>query len=711
MISDSFELDGSCEGSSAGFEEVWSTNEPSMKDGGEEKVAAIQQSSCSSADCASSTQLSSRAAAAAGTSSTSNSSGSSRSKGALTKKLLNSISTQFRRSLNSMGSARVFSEYGHKGRSISLLNRNSLESKVMQVIERVRSYGYSEEVCQDLRNHFQRLPARYTLNIDAQRHEDVLLHMNLLNDASKGEAPLRDNGSNGNYALPQMHVRKVQLVSSVSWFDTDDVGAFEGKRSIPIPRIPKPTFGSNPNLAGLLVGSPKVHPSNGVNRTQSTPPSLQITPKLETLPAFPESIPPPTFGAFINPLDMDDDSDQEDSYGYEITLATSDRRGLLKFFTNVLSHAPLQLNIREAHIFSTTDGLALEVFVVDGWTGKKPDDLRQAVLEALNNRLNPRLTAKAGMDVQLRTAVEGLAYEDWTINFENLQIGERLGGGCSGRLYKGKYLSQEVAIKIMELDDMNVENESGTLRTVPAAELLQMFKQEVSIMRLVRHKNLVQFIGACSNWPKLCIVTELMAGGSVRDVIQSKGTGLEMPAALKVLRDAARGMDFLHRRGIVHRDLKAANLLIDEHDVVKVCDFGVARLKPAVLSSFVAGNWTAEMTAETGTYRWMAPEVLEHKPYDHKADVYSFGIMIWEVVTGEVPYAGLTPLQAAIGVVQRNLRPTMPETAPPKLTALAEACWHQDPEQRPEFSEAVAILEELVKPAVVKKTLFGRKKF
>lgn len=230
-------------------------------------------------------------------------------------------------------------------------------------------------------------------------------------------------------------------------------------------------------------------------------------------------------------------------------------------------------------------------------------------------------------------------------------------------------------------------------------------------MRLVRHKNLVQFIGACSNWPKLCIVTELMAGGSVRDVIQGKGTGLEMPAALKVLRDAARGMDFLHRRGIVHRDLKAANLLIDEHDVVKVCDFGVARLKPAVLTNFVAGNWTAEMTAETGTYRWMAPEVLEHKPYDHKVDVYSFGIMIWEVVTGEVPYAGLTPLQAAIGVVQRNLRPTMPPTASPKLTDLAEACWHQDPVQRPEFSEAVTILEELVKPVVVKKTLFGRKKF
>ncbi|PTQ44891.1 hypothetical protein MARPO_0017s0016 [Marchantia polymorpha] len=91
-----------------------------------------------------------------------------------------------------------------------------------------------------------------------------------------------------------------------------------------------------------------------------------------------------------------------------------------------------------------------------------------------------------------------------------LVIGERRGGGSSGRLYRGQYLSQDIAIKIIEL---NVKNESGTLRSIPAVELLQMFKQEVSIMRLVRHKNLVQLIGACSCWPKLCIVTELMAGG------------------------------------------------------------------------------------------------------------------------------------------------------------------------------------------------------
>ncbi|KAL3679475.1 hypothetical protein R1sor_022431 [Riccia sorocarpa] len=632
--------------------------------------------------------------------------GGSRSKSApLTKKLLNSISAQFRR----MGSSRYLFDHGKKNRSASSVE-DPTEEKVMQVIERVRACGYSEEICQELRNHFARLPARYALNIDTQRHEDVLLHMDIIREASKVEAAVR-NGLNppSSYPLPQVHVRKVQLSSCVFWIDTGDRSVGESlSKAVPIPRMPKPAFGSNTNLAGLMVGgSPKVYPSSAHSKSQSTPPSL----KTLTSPSIPEEIPRPAFGHFVNPLEMEEDNDQEDSYGWEITLATSDRRGLLKIFTNALSTLSLDLNIKEAHVFSTSDGMALEVFVIEGWTGNEPDELRNAVLDALAKQLTtPAVTRGPNTNLELKKAVEALAYEDWTVDFHNLVIGDRLGGGSSGRLYKGQYLSQDVAIKIIELNEYSMENESGTHRTVPAAELLQMFKQEVSIMRLVRHKNLVQFIGACSCWPKLCIVTELMAGGSVRDVMESRGCGLELPAAIKVLRDAARGMDFLHRRGIVHRDLKAANLLIDEHDVVKVCDFGVARIKPAVASSHGGGNWTAEMTAETGTYRWMSPEVLEHKPYDHKADVYSFGIMIWEVLTGEIPYAGLTPLQAAIGVVQRGLRPVMPATVPPKLAGLAELCWHQDPDQRPEFNEAVTILEELMKPSF-KRALFGKMKF
>ncbi|KAG7037932.1 Serine/threonine-protein kinase STY17 [Cucurbita argyrosperma subsp. argyrosperma] len=146
-------------------------------------------------------------------------------------------------------------------------------------------------------------------------------------------------------------------------------------------------------------------------------------------------------------------------------------------------------------------------------------------------------------------------------------------------------------------------------------------------------------------------------------------------------------MNYLHQKNIIHRDLKAANLLLDEDGVVKVADFGVARVQ----------SQSGVMTAETGTYRWMAPEVIEHKPYDHKADVYSFGIVLWELLTGQLPYDNLTPLQAAMGVIQKGLRPKIPRHANPMIVDLLERCWRQDPSLRPEFSEVTKLLQQALK--------------
>uniref|UniRef100_A0A6N2N7F6 Protein kinase domain-containing protein n=1 Tax=Salix viminalis TaxID=40686 RepID=A0A6N2N7F6_SALVM len=131
-------------------------------------------------------------------------------------------------------------------------------------------------------------------------------------------------------------------------------------------------------------------------------------------------------------------------------------------------------------------------------------------------------------------------------------------------------------------------------------------------------------------------------------------------------------MNYLHQNNIIHRDLKTANLLMDENEVVKVADFGVSRV-------------------QTQT------EVIEHKPYDYKADVFSFGIVMWELLTGELPYSYLTPLQAAVGVVQKGLRPTIPKHTYPKLAELLERCWQQDPAQRPNFSQIIDILLQIAK--------------
>lgn len=126
------------------------------------------------------------------------------------------------------------------------------------------------------------------------------------------------------------------------------------------------------------------------------------------------------------------------------------------------------------------------------------------------------------------------------------------------------------------------------------------FIEYILDFRKVRHKNVVQFIGACTKPPRLCIVTEFMSGGSVYDYLHKHKGAFKLPALVGVAIDVSKGMNYLHQNNIIHRDLKTANLLMDENGMVKVADFGVARVKVQ----------SGVMTAETGTYRWMAPEVI-----------------------------------------------------------------------------------------------------
>ncbi|KAH9316904.1 hypothetical protein KI387_018673, partial [Taxus chinensis] len=161
----------------------------------------------------------------------------------------------------------------------------------------------------------------------------------------------------------------------------------------------------------------------------------------------------------------------------------------------------------------------------------------------------------------------------------------------------------------------------------------------------------------------------------------------------KILRHQAsnKEMDSKQRYEMIQVTLKEKRMTESEYlnwkPVVKVADFGVAR--------FLTQN-DGTMTAETGTYRWMAPEVINHQPYDQKADVFSFAIVLWELLTAKLPYDSLTPLQAALGVRQ-GLRPPIPENTHPKVAAILEKCWHENPTKRPNFSEITTMLERILK--------------
>lgn len=355
---------------------------------------------------------------------------------------------------------------------------------------------------------------------------------------------------------------------------------------------------------------------------------------------------------------------------HEIIFSTVDKPKLLSQLSALLSD--IGLNIREAHVFSTTDGFSLDVFVVDGWQEEETVGLLKAIGAAFT-----RSEGSWSGSTHTSAAEKILAVQpkvgDCEIDIRLLKIGEKVASGSSGDMHRGSYLGQDVAIKVLK---------SEQLTELSGDE----FAQEVTILREVKHRNVVRFIGACTKPPDFCIVTEYMPGGSLYSFLHKQDNILQLSLLLKFALDVCKGMVYLHQNNIIHRDLKTANLLLDSNNVVKVADFGVARFQ----------NRGGVMTAETGTYRWMAPEVINHEPYDHKADVFSFAIVLWELVTLKLPYESMTPLQAALGVRQGN-RPELPENTHPGLLDLMQRCWDTDPVVRPSFSEIEVELEELLK--------------
>ncbi|XP_074311887.1 serine/threonine-protein kinase STY13 isoform X2 [Silene latifolia] len=204
-----------------------------------------------------------------------------------------------------------------------------------------------------------------------------------------------------------------------------------------------------------------------------------------------------------------------------------------------------------------------------------------------------------------------------------------------------------------------------------------------------------QFIGACKD-PLMVIVTELLPGLSLRKYLTSlRPNQLELDVVLSYALDIARAMDCLHANGIIHRDLKPDNLLLTANQKsVKLADFGLAREE----------TLTEMMTAETGTYRWMAPELYstvtlrqgEKKHYNNRVDVYSFGIVLWELLTNRMPFEGMSNLQAAYAAAFKQERPIIPEDIAPDLVFIMQSCWVEDPNLRPSFSQIIRMLNAFV---------------
>ncbi|ESW32517.1 hypothetical protein PHAVU_002G328800 [Phaseolus vulgaris] len=270
---------------------------------------------------------------------------------------------------------------------------------------------------------------------------------------------------------------------------------------------------------------------------------------------------------------------------------------------------------------------------------------------------------------------------EYDIPWEEIKMGERIGLGSYGEVYRGEWHGTEVAVKKFLYQDIS-------------GELLEEFKSEVQIMKRLRHPNVVLFMGAVTRPPNLSIVSEFLPRGSLYRLIHRPNNQLDERRRLRMALDAARGMNYLHSSTpvIVHRDLKSPNLLVDKNWVVKVCDFGLSRMKH---STFLSSRSTA------GTAEWMAPEVLRNELSDEKCDVFSYGVILWELSTLQQPWGGMNPMQVVGAVGFQHRRLDIPDDVDPAIADIIRQCWQTDPKLRPTFAEIMATLKPLQRPITV----------
>ncbi|XP_070668656.1 serine/threonine-protein kinase CTR1-like isoform X5 [Malus domestica] len=268
------------------------------------------------------------------------------------------------------------------------------------------------------------------------------------------------------------------------------------------------------------------------------------------------------------------------------------------------------------------------------------------------------------------------------IPWSDLVIKEKIGAGSFGTVQRADWHGSDVAVKILMEQDLHEEH-------------FKEFLSEVTIMKDLRHPNIVLFMGAVTKPPNLSIVTEYLSRGSLFTLLQKPGAreALDENSRLKMAHDVAKGMNYLHRHKppIVHHDLKSPNLLVDKHYTVKVCDFGLSRSKA---STFLSPKSAA------GTAEWMAPEVMRNEPSNEKSDVYSFGVILWELATLQRPWGNLNPLQVVSAVVVYNKRLDIPHDVNPRVAAIIEACWANEPWKRPSFASIMESLTPLIKDPV-----------
>jgi serine/threonine protein kinase len=307
------------------------------------------------------------------------------------------------------------------------------------------------------------------------------------------------------------------------------------------------------------------------------------------------------------------------------------------------------------------------------------DDATNDVEAARSNSSDGGMKKKKGAEPSgssIRSA------EPWRIKPRDITVGKKLGAGAFGVVWKGKWHHNNVAIKQLKVD-------SGTAALEQA---MVEFANEIGRMAAMQpHENVVLLYGVTKlESGDMAAVVEYCAHGSCLDALYgTKPRAWTDEELIRIAHGAASGIAHLHRLGIIHRDIAARNVLLTQNDVAKVADFGMSRV-------LAENAYNEQQTVhKVGPLKWMAPEQIERHVYSKATDVFSFGVLLFEIFAREPPWKDVNNVVACQKVLNGE-RMMPPKRAPRSLRTLMVECWVHAAKERPHMSSAEKQIAELL---------------
>ncbi|XP_044268988.1 mitogen-activated protein kinase kinase kinase 13-A isoform X2 [Tribolium madens] len=279
-----------------------------------------------------------------------------------------------------------------------------------------------------------------------------------------------------------------------------------------------------------------------------------------------------------------------------------------------------------------------------------PYDLNKGWMTGIFGCLRPVLSVIGRGAV---SEIKNSHQDDWEIPFEQITDLKYLGSGGQGTVFSGMLNNQPVAVKkVYDIKETDIRN-----------------------LKKLNHPNIVKFKGVCTQLPCLSIIMEYCPYGPLFNLLKNQKNVVTINRVVSWAKQITSGMHYLHSQKIIHRDLKSPNVLIGEEEVIKISDFGTSR----------TWNGVSEKMSFAGTVAWMAPEAIKELECSEKVDIWSFGVVLWELLTCEVPYDGMEQSAIMYMVGCGKLRPPIPKTCPDGFRLIMEMCWKLNPKERPSF--------------------------